>query len=203
MPAAASTATSFDTRLMIRILLSSHGDTQHPRHTPHYPQTAPKNVPPSVQQTPNAGRKSMHRCTGAHPRIGLRPPNPRNPWIEPRRQPQISARTAPRTTAQRFPNALQTPPEQRKGGARPKPAPPCHSQTPGMRAHAFRRRIQRTPRNQTAHALHTQPPSLAQVAQPGTGSRRSQPVPRNAFAVPSHAHDRRYFAATRREVVRP
>ena len=159
-------------------------------------------MPPSVQQTPNAGRKPMHRCTGAHPRIGLRPPNPRNPWIESRRQPQISARTAPRTTAQRFPNARQTPPEQRKGGAGRSQPLPCHSQTPGMRAHAFRRRIQRTPRNQTAHALHTQPPSLAQVAQPGTGSRRSQPVPRNAFAAPSQAHDHRNLAAAGREVVR-
>ena len=61
MPAAASTATSFDTRLIIRILLSSHGDTQHPRHTHHTTPRPHQKMPPSVQQTPNAGRKPMHK----------------------------------------------------------------------------------------------------------------------------------------------
>ena len=66
MPAAASTATSFDTRLMIRILLSSHGDTQHPRHTPHYPKPRTKTPQTSSKRpTPVANPCTSNSPTSA------------------------------------------------------------------------------------------------------------------------------------------
>lgn len=147
MPAAASTATSLDTRLIIRLLLFPTGTPDIPdaHHTTLHNTNRPKQNHPHNP----TGRKPMHGRTAPRPRRESGPLMPQNCQVESRQQPKTYAQATTPAPAHRFRTVRRTEPANRTPRDSRKP---IHEQL-----HPHPRRGLRPPSNPNPPNPTTQP----------------------------------------------